>query len=180
MCTALHCAFLHRPPLDGAWSPTYPNVCVYTASILVLYVTDTYDTNARVPFVCSIPLQRFLFRVGSFVFCILCKDRSQVSAQHFILFAYPLGLLGACINQVFGVRKRKEVAITANGVLLRLAVKSITRWALEDKIRSFVPIEPCTEPSTGLQLSESKKFSNQLPSIRIVTAPYTRRKLKDI
>lgn len=83
----------------------------------------------------------FLFRVGSFVFCILCKGRSQVSAQHFILFAYPLGLLGACINQVFGVKKRKEVAITANGVLLRLAVKSITRWALEDKIRSFVPKE---------------------------------------
>jgi hypothetical protein len=57
MCIALHCASLHRPPLDGAWPPTYPNVCVYTASILVLHVTGTYDTNAGVSFVCSIPLQ---------------------------------------------------------------------------------------------------------------------------
>ena len=33
----------------------------------------------------------------------------------------------------------------------------------------FRTLRTCTEPSTGLQLSESKKFSNQLLSIRIVT-----------
>jgi hypothetical protein len=44
-----------------ATCPTYLNVCVFTASVLALYVTDTYDTNAGVSFVCSIPLQRFPF-----------------------------------------------------------------------------------------------------------------------
>ena len=63
--------------------PTYPNVCVSTASILVLYVTVTYDTNAGVSLICSIPLQRFPFR-EAYLYFAMAAYRYLLNISYFL------------------------------------------------------------------------------------------------
>jgi hypothetical protein len=80
----------------------------------------------------------------------------------FHTFCIAIGALKACMSRVCGVRKRKDVALTANDVLLRLAIKSITTRTLEDRRYSFVLKEPCAERSKGLAVRQRNEIIKQI------------------